>query len=69
MSQRALCESAKRGRRCSDDLCRGMDVTLCGFDEELWNDLTDEPEDYWHQEDDDNAVEGDRSQGGSRDAR
>lgn len=28
---RDLCESAKRWKVCIDDLCRGADVTLCGF--------------------------------------
>jgi hypothetical protein len=47
MARRDLCESAKKGKLCIDDLCHGSDVTLCGFylDEyeemldETWNDL------------------------------
>lgn len=37
-----LCESAKQGRRCIDDLCRGGSETLCGFDEEWYADLVGE---------------------------
>ena len=36
---RELCSEAKRGHRCTDDLCRGGGETLCGFDEDLWCDL------------------------------
>ena len=39
---RDLCESAKKGRRCGDDLCYGADVTLCGFDLDLYREITDE---------------------------
>ena len=39
---RDLCESAKNGRRCGDDLCYGADVTLCGFDLDLYRELDDE---------------------------
>jgi len=31
-----LCESAKKGHACPDDLCRGADVTLCGFDKNFY---------------------------------
>jgi len=31
-----LCDSAKKGKVCIDDLCRGADVTLCGFDKEFY---------------------------------
>ena len=31
-----LCDSAKRGKCCIDDICRGSDVTLCGFDKEFY---------------------------------
>lgn len=31
-----LCESAKQGRCCIDDICLGSDVTLCGFDKEFY---------------------------------
>lgn len=36
MKYRELCESAKKGRVCIDDICRGCDVTLCGFDKEFY---------------------------------
>ncbi len=39
---RDLCESAKKGRLCIDDLCRGSDVSLCGFDLEAYQELVDE---------------------------
>lgn len=41
---RELCESAKKGKVCPDDLCRGADVTLCGFDKELYEEITTEAE-------------------------
>jgi hypothetical protein len=31
---RDLCESAKKGHRCIDDLCYGADETLCGFSQD-----------------------------------
>lgn len=34
---RKLCESAKRGHICGDDLCYGGDLTLCGFDKYEWD--------------------------------
>ena len=37
--KRDLCESAKLGRVCIDDLCRGGDVTLCGFDKEAYEEM------------------------------
>jgi hypothetical protein len=38
---RDLCESAKRGKVCIDDLCRSNpDNTLCGFDESEWDEIT-----------------------------
>lgn len=40
-----LCESAKKGHCCIDDLCRGADVTLCGFDKELYEQITRDMED------------------------
>lgn len=42
---RDLCESAKKGRVCCDDLCRGGGLTLCGFDKELHEELTRDDED------------------------
>ena len=39
-----LCDSAKKGKVCIDDLCRGADVTLCGFDKEAYEELLDEDE-------------------------
>lgn len=46
---RELCDSAKRGFVCIDDICRGCDVTLCGFDKEEY----EEESRIWHSEDDD----------------
>ena len=37
--RRELCESAKKGRVCIDDLCRGADVTLCGFDKDAYDEM------------------------------
>lgn len=34
--KRELCESAKKGRCCPDDLCHGADITLCGFDKDFY---------------------------------
>jgi hypothetical protein len=47
---RDLCDSAKRGQICIDDLCRNNpDNTLCGFDqseyEQLTRDYDDDPGD------------------------
>ena len=56
--RRDLCESAKKGNLCIDDLCHGGGETLCGFDaaeyeemlsDEEWEDAVctcdfDEPE-------------------------
>lgn len=42
-----LCESAKKGRICGDDLCYGGDVTLCGFDKEAYDEMVREEEDYF----------------------
>lgn len=57
--KRDLCESAKKGRRCGDDLCYGADVTLCGFDLDLYREITDEDEDgsYYQDDSDDDFVE------------
>ena len=46
---RDLCESAKKGRPCIDDLCHNNpDNTLCGFDQSEYNAMTKEylDEDY-----------------------
>lgn len=55
---RGLCESAKKGHVCCDDLCRGSDVTLCGFDKDFYDEInrefSDEP-DYYEDEGDDAA--------------
>ena len=54
---RDLCESAKKGRLCCDDLCRSNpDNTLCGFDQSEYEEMTREyanecPEDYEYMED------------------
>ncbi len=39
---RDLCDSAKRGFVCIDDICRGCDVTLCGFDKEAYDEMSRE---------------------------
>jgi hypothetical protein len=39
---RDLCESAKRGKVCIDDLCRGSSPTLCGFDQDDYDDMVDD---------------------------
>ena len=48
---RDLCESAKKGRVCCDDICRGNpDNTLCGFDQSEYEEMTleydDDPEGF-----------------------
>lgn len=48
-----LCESAKKGHACIDDLCRGASVTLCGFDQDDYDAMTSDEEDFYHQEDED----------------
>lgn len=35
-----LCESAKKGHACIDDLCRGSSPTLCGFDQDDYDEMT-----------------------------
>lgn len=47
------CESAKKGRVCFDDICRGSDITLCGFDKEAWDEMSRE------YESDENDIDGD----------
>lgn len=38
---RVLCDSAKRGKPCIDDLCRNNpDNTLCGFDQSEYDQMT-----------------------------
>jgi hypothetical protein len=41
--RRDLCESAKKGMLCIDDLCRTGE-TLCGFDLQEYQDLLEEDE-------------------------
>lgn len=41
---RNFCESAKRGRKCGDDLCYGGDQTLCGFDKDEYDEICRESE-------------------------
>jgi hypothetical protein len=50
--KRDLCAVAKLGRKCVDDLCRGADVTLCGFDQDFYDEIVNEA-DYVRQEDED----------------
>ena len=46
MPRRDLCESAKRGHLCPDDLCHGNpDDTLCGFDKSFYDEIASEFED------------------------
>jgi hypothetical protein len=40
--KRALCESAKHGRLCCDDLCHNGGETLCGFDPVEYEEMTRE---------------------------
>lgn len=48
-----LCESAKKGFCCPDDLCRGADVTLCGFDKEFYeSEIAQDLDDDWKEWDD-----------------
>ena len=42
MSRRDLCDTAKKGRVCIDDLCRGVGETLCGFDPDLYDEMLGE---------------------------
>ena len=55
---RDLCESAKRGHLCLDDLCHSNpDNTLCGFDKSFYEEIAREYEpdndDGWTEDDDD----------------
>ena len=55
---RDLCESAKRGKVCIDDLCHGADITLCGFDKEMYDELVAEgEEDQFRQDDEDDPCQ------------
>ncbi len=48
---RDLCEPAKRGHLCCDDLCHGNpDDTLCGFDRSFYEEITEEYEDEQYDE-------------------
>jgi hypothetical protein len=50
---RDLCESAKQGKVCIDDLCRSNpDNTLCGFDKSGYDELTRDYEDEYRDYDD-----------------
>lgn len=40
-----LCDSAKRGFVCPDDICRGSDVTMCGFDKDAYDEMASAAED------------------------
>ena len=52
---RDLCDSAKKGNVCIDDLCRSNpDNTLCGFDQSEYEDITRE---YFVEYDDDEDDE------------
>jgi hypothetical protein len=43
--RRELCESAKRGHLCIDDLCHTGGETLCGFNQIEYDEMTDEEDD------------------------
>lgn len=47
-----LCELAKKGLCCPDDLCHGSDVTLCGFDKEFHEQMSRDLSEYEPDEDD-----------------
>lgn len=40
------CESAKRGYCCIDDICRGSDITLCGFDRQFYEEEIRRDDDF-----------------------
>lgn len=40
--RRPLCDSAKRGQLCIDDLCHTGGETLCGFDHDDYLDMLEE---------------------------
>jgi hypothetical protein len=40
--RRDLCDSAKQGKLCCDDLCRTGGETLCGFDLQNYRDMLDD---------------------------
>jgi len=50
--RRPLCEAAKRGHLCIDDLCHTGGETLCGFCPYDYDDMVDD-ENNWQQEDED----------------
>jgi hypothetical protein len=53
-----LCESAKQGKVCCDDLCRGdPDNTLCGFDQSEYDEITRDFGDFNDDAFDDDADE------------
>ena len=43
--KRELCESAKRGHLCIDDLCHTGGETLCGFSQIDYDEMADEEDD------------------------
>jgi|SRR5712664_708853 len=52
--RRDLCEAAKKGKLCCDDLCHGNpDDTLCGFDKSFCDEITEEYESEEYQDEDD----------------
>jgi len=54
MPRRELCESAKKGHVCPDDLCRGNpDDTLCGFDKSFYDEICREYEEPEYYDDED----------------
>ena len=52
-----LCQSAKKGRLCCDDLCHGGGETLCGFDPDFHEELCSEFSDEEYYDDYDDGPE------------
>lgn len=51
-----ICESAKKGKVCIDSLCRSNpDNTLCGFSQELYDEVTRNFDDEDHYPDEEEA--------------
>lgn len=54
--RRDLCDSAKRGKLCCDDLCHTGGETLCGFDLDDYRDICEEWEPEYQQQDDEEPT-------------
>lgn len=55
--RRELCESAKRGHLCIDDLCHTGGETLCGFCQYEYDEVADEEEREPIQEDYNDSIQ------------